>query len=521
MLIKNKKVFLQPPNNGSETFKDIFMKAASAGVGRTVDDSGFPEGSWTPILLAQAISELPENTEGVELRTVQLWFQDNQRGISANSIRWIARVFGCDDANATVEWQAALSAAQSRQVARRRRHLRGAIATTPEAGGEVQVATLKGNKQHEMRNSLAAKSEQVLSASPLNIASLVFAGAVGLGLLSYFLNIHDVLDEFPDGTVKQVGFLWAPNWTLLFLIFMPLFFIFLAELLAFWKANRQSRIVSQDSIGTVGQNTWLREVETHSATFWVVLVICALFAGILQWVFGRLLPLLNGQGDVALDWGLYAIDHPEVISVPASIALTGFAYLYMSLCFYLFMAGLILLYTVIHDFLTNFATKKDAQRSADQQIVDKVTRHIMVGLYRCTILSTMIAICMKLQSSYLSSDGLNIVTWLVDDIGSVFHEGSQVVSNNKFKQLNHFSSLILVMASTFVFFYGAAQLGLRRQNQALFLMMIATNVLLVVSYMLIGTFDGFSILLGLAVSIALFGMAIPSFGLHQTSKAGG
>ena len=81
--------------------KELFKDLAAAGVGRPVDRDGFPSGSWTPELLAEAISAIETNQDGIDLRTVQLWFQDNDKGISADNIRWLARVLGCDDHAAT------------------------------------------------------------------------------------------------------------------------------------------------------------------------------------------------------------------------------------------------------------------------------------------------------------------------------------------------------------------------------------------------------------------------------------
>ncbi|RWE62565.1 MAG: hypothetical protein EOS62_31410, partial [Mesorhizobium sp.] len=77
--------------------------------------------------------------------------------------------------------------------------------------------------------------------------------------------------------------------------------------------------------------------------------ICLLFAGLFQWIGVSLIPLMKGGGNYALDWGKIALVRPEVISVPETVVFTGFAYLYMCLVFYLFFAGLILLYTVVHD----------------------------------------------------------------------------------------------------------------------------------------------------------------------------
>jgi hypothetical protein len=177
---------------------------------------------------------------------------------------------------------------------------------------------------------------------------LVFAGAVALGFFSYFLGVHSVTYARADGTVKQVGFLWAPNWTFLFMVFMPLHFFVVSALLAYWKADGRSALAQEADQAELGA-AWARQVEATGFTYWAVLTLCLPFAGLFQWMVTSLLPLLRGdRGNFAMDWGAIAILRPDIITVPQSILFTGLAYLYMSLCFYLFFAGLILLYTLAH-----------------------------------------------------------------------------------------------------------------------------------------------------------------------------
>ncbi len=116
---KNGKIFVAPPKDGSD-FKELFKQLAAVGAGRAVGTDGFPQGPWTPELLAEAITQIDSNRAGVDLRTVQLWFQENDKGISPSNINWLARIFGCDDKEATSEWLLELSAAQSRLTAKRR-----------------------------------------------------------------------------------------------------------------------------------------------------------------------------------------------------------------------------------------------------------------------------------------------------------------------------------------------------------------------------------------------------------------
>src|SRR5690606_19290752 len=104
-------------------------------------------GPWTPELLAEAISQIDSNRIGVDLRTVQLWFQENDKGISIANIRWLARVFGCDDPVATGEWQVELSAAQSRLTAKRRGWKRAGSSDALGVPDLPRIATFDGETE--------------------------------------------------------------------------------------------------------------------------------------------------------------------------------------------------------------------------------------------------------------------------------------------------------------------------------------------------------------------------------------
>ena len=530
-LIKNGKYFLRPQRDGSD-FKELFKRNASAGAGRPVDKDGFPQGPWTPDLLAEAITQIDTSGSGIELRTVQLWFQDNEKGISTDNIRWLARILGCDDPEATSEWQAELSAAQSRLTAKRREKRRTQGSDAPEAPDMARSATsddvsaspaeiARGDvaKGLKRRFSLARTSESLFGGSPLNLPSSVFAGAVALGFSSYFLGIHEVTFDSPEGHIKQVGFIWAPNWTFLFMAFMPLFFAFVAELLVFWKDEGRLNLVAQgDRMDS--SDAWTRNVEASSYTFWVVFLICLLFAGVFQWIGVRLLPLMRGGGDYATDWGSLAIMRPEVISVPEAITFTGFAYLYMCICFYLFFVGLILLYTVAQDFWKIQAASNHKQEAEHQREVNVIGVRVMRGIFRCTILGVLVAMSMKLQSTYLTSSGANIVSWLVGDMTSILNASEEIRNVGDYNSPNHFSSLLIVLATVFVFLYGASRIAVGSPFHMPFGMMAATVALLVACYLLIGAFAGFSILLSVGVLFAIYGLYDPGFGTGQPSELG-
>ena len=530
LLIKNGKYFVAPQKT-DEDFKRLFARLASAGAGRPVDPLGFPDGPWTPETLANAISSIEANRNGIELRTVQVWFQDNDNGISSENLRWLARIFGCDDPESASEWQTELSAARSRLDAKRREKRVSKDApdtsapdldlssTTDGSPGDTPSAMPKRNRaaRPTQRSGLVQATEAVFSRSPLNLPASVFAGAVALQFTSYFLGIHEVTFEAPDGLTKQVGFLWAPNWTFLFLAFMPLFFAATAELLLFWKETGRPKVANAVSLAK-SHSDWSRNLDASSYTFWAVFLICLLFAGVFQWISVRLLPLLRGGGDFAIDWGSLAIVSPEIISVPEAMAFTGFAYLYMCISFYLFFAALILIYCVAQDFGHARSNILGDDDSASIDAITEVGARVMRAIFRCAILAIFIAICMKLQSAYLISSGKDIVRWLMSDMWAVVSSGNRPQSLGDYSAPNHFTSLLIVIASIFVFLHGLSRVtGGVRANDRLG-MMVMTIGLLSTAYLLIGAFAGFSVLLLAAVLLATYALYDPNFGLRAGSQ---
>lgn len=331
--------------------------------------------------------------------------------------------------------------------------------------------------------------------------------------------IHNVTYGRADGVVKQVGFLWAANWTFVFMLFLPLFFAFVTELVTFWKDEGRPKLVAHGD-KMESDDAWARNVEASSYSYWAVFLICVMFAGLFQWIGVSLIPLMKGGGNYATDWGSLAIVRPEVISVPEAVVFTGLAYLYMCLCFYLFFVGLMLLHTVVDD-LWRIGEASKGQPEVDYQSeLNEASVKVMRLVFRCTVLGILIAIVMKLQSSYLASNGKNIVSWLIGDMSSALYERGNTINRFTYRMPTHYSSLLIVISTCVVFLYGSIRLGVDRRFCMLMWRMSAVIALLVAGYLLIDAFAGFSILLGVGVLLAVYGLFDPGLGRWRVSKLG-
>ena len=509
----------------SDNFKALFKRVTSAGAGRPVDENGFPKGPWTADLLTEAITRIDANGSGIDLRTVQLWFQDNDKGISADNIRWLARIFGCDDPDTTSRWQTALSVANSRLFADRKRKRATSILTMRPKPQETLSNVLKPSleaapislKSDPPRHfNLQQKTESLFeNQSSFNLPIVVFTAAAALGLIAFTLNIHSVVYTSPVGLAKQVGFLWAPNWTIVFLVILPVYLFFLAELLRFWKVEwRHQFFVDQDQ--TLGLKSWESRVASASYSYWAVLFITVLIASGYNWIATHLIPLMNADvGGWPVDWGKIAIFHPDVISMPSAVVFTGLVFLYNAFCSYIFFAGLIFLNMIAHDFSN---IEKELQTASNDRATHnlEVTRSSLAkGLFRCTALGMLITILMKLQSSFLQTDSTNILEWLATDtrVSLGFSDAHGESKTDPQSAPGHFYSFFSMLAIIGTFVNASVRLHVSSLGNLIHIpwfVMNGTMLLLVATYLLIGSVTGFTILMFFTLILTIYIVAKPA-----------
>lgn len=118
--MKKTEKYYVPLPTGEVEFQKLFDFLVISGIGMPLSRDGGPIGAWTPDLITEAMSSHGESQNDVDLRTVQLWFQDNGKGVSPKNIGRLAVIFGCGDPNQTAEIRLKLTSAQIRLEANRR-----------------------------------------------------------------------------------------------------------------------------------------------------------------------------------------------------------------------------------------------------------------------------------------------------------------------------------------------------------------------------------------------------------------
>ncbi len=231
----------------------------------------------------------------------------------------------------------------------------------------------------------------------------------------------------------------------------------------------------------------------------------------MQWVGARVLPLRAGVDSGDIDWASIALIRPEVVSVIEATAFSGIAYLYMAVCFYVMFAGLILLYTIADDY---WATARGSDLGTSHK--GDVPRKILHGLFRCSVLGMLMAICMVVQGRFLSSDASDVWVWLFTDIATLWLGPPPTPSEVGYGFAVHYLSMIVALPTCAVMTFGIIRV--RVPNAIVFRM--ATALLVVfLAYLLVGAFPGFAVLLAVAMFLGVYGLVDPDYSILGKQRA--
>ena len=200
--------------------------------------------------------------------------------------------------------------------------------------------------------SLAERFERISERhETVNVTVFALCGGFLLCMASAFADVH-IVSRADHGIVKQVGFLYAPNWVITYLILFPLYLMMFSILIRRRKrlvrllAEFRTIVRADGSPVVEGELSayWSRFIARVSLVLWVFVLVVAL-QSTQEWVKSSVMPLLaHDTGDRAVDWSLIAARSGNEVWIWKVIFFTGFAYAYMGFALFIYLA--VMLYGV-------------------------------------------------------------------------------------------------------------------------------------------------------------------------------
>jgi len=497
MVDSRKKVqrYMVEPSDDGQTLSALIRRFANEGAGRPLNGAGHIDGPWTAQTIFEEVNKENDLKETVSLRAVQYWFLDEDRGISQANINRLAKIFGCYDPDLASAYRLVMAAAKRRQ--------KTTNTTKPimEVADDPNPAPVADTRTETDHTRIARATHYILQGrSPLNVPIIVFIYATSMCMVSLTLNVHSIDATIQNDVTKQVGYLWAPNWTLTFLLSMPLYLAFVAILLNYWENSR----AKLDSAA----KSWAAVTNTYSLICALIFFATVILASLYNWYTSYFLPVY--QGDLkafAVDWGRISIINPELISARSSIVFSGLAFALNAFCSYFFFTGLLFIHIITSDFETLVSDDNNELTNSPKSI--RRTCNALQRLIFCACaLGMTITIYMKLQARFLASNDKNILRWLANDFVSLINN-APVSAGTELFVTGDFYSFFCTVPIVGTHFYNSIRLRkIYRQNQSStskynyfknYAGMDAMIILVTAITIFGGHFRGFSVLIMLAI----------------------
>lgn len=253
---------------------------------------------------------------------------------------------------------------------------------------------------------------------PIVLAFLSMAMMFVLLFISQAIGLH--LIKLPQ-TGKEVGFMAAPNWSIVYTILFP-FYLFLFGTLADRVRIMLSSLIKHKFIlGPQGEiiaesalfAAWRQALQKISLLLWIMLGFIALQTGV-EWYTTCLMPYFGGNV-IVVDWTTSAIHGTEAERF-RSIVFSAAAYLYMAVALYVYLAILVYAATVCY-FLNTLADPTGEFRLIMRdETLGKQFSFIGTVIYWSVILGLGAGFMMRLQAIYLASGYLIVTDLIFSDV---------------------------------------------------------------------------------------------------------
>lgn len=508
-LIKNNKYFYRP-NETDDDIKELLIRLAAIGAGRPVDSEGMPVSSWTAETLTEALAEVSDDDSTLDIRSVQHWFQSNERGISSGNIQKLAQIFGCDDPVAVGDYRVLLTRANARLATKRKLAKKSVVHSLGSAVKEIKH--IKRGIAEVVIDNLVGK------VSVFTLPSFVAMGNIFLIFFAFTLDLHDARYRTAIGP-KQVGLLWAPNWTLIEFIFLPLFLIGVHQVYNYW--NDWVRSLSMSYVDFSKYEVIRRKIlNSHNLILWTIVIICIGIVFVYQW-FGIYFHSFSNDdiGKLAVSWILLPLVADGYSLNYLHYVISFLAFFYTGLICFLYLLCLLVLQVIVQNFVaalpTLFSFRELNERNNGE--VHCISERLISIYYVCGTVGILIPICIRIDYVYLQSDAANIFLWLLADFQSLWTVGDSALSGQK--SMASISSLLLYWITVASFAFCFIKLFIVRSrysaNASYFstwfsVLAITSLGFLLICFPLIGMINGFTYFLmaGLVGSLRAVWLAL-------------
>jgi hypothetical protein len=276
----------------------------------------------------------------------------------------------------------------------------------------------RGSNSRSKRRDLASLIENFVNEyGEINVLVYTVVSAFCLILISYAAGLHDVIYT-PSG--KQVGFIWAPNWSLMYLIVFPIFNLLFCMAVGGFRRNLRLFIDNKIITGPGGRkisgelllNDWQRHMKAVSATLFMLIFVVA--AGtFFQWYRDCYLPVKSGSllgGPI--DWSSISIVQPETASATTEIWFSGLAYAYMAFSLWIYLS--VMIYPATFSWYLQKISIGDGsfRLIPRQKLFQSQLATLAQRSFIATFLGLFAAYLMRLQASYLQSSSKNIFDFM-------------------------------------------------------------------------------------------------------------
>jgi len=285
--------------------------------------------------------------------------------------------------------------------------------------------------------SLAQGLERAVDRlTPVGVVGAALTAGFLLCLFSFFIGIGVGVND-PMGQGKEVGFLYAPNWTVVYMVLFPLYLALFSLIISSIKAFFNNSVSSPEVrviTGPKGVPTdldlvtsiWNSQLQKLSILL-LILGFGVVVSSAAQWyyscfdTYNFIIKSPNNILSVKVrDWSTVPYIRTEGGHPGATMTFTAFAYAYMAFALFIYLA--ILAYCAYFaSFMSRLADDADKLRLVMR---GGEPVNFMSGIFKYTYTLSFLGLCaayfMRLQALYLSSNENNVIAYQFCDFRWVF-----------------------------------------------------------------------------------------------------